>query len=112
MAWPLLLLGQPAVAVTHLEQIPAAFDTTTTAALIAGFGEDPAAAGSSVLAWARWFCGDDDGATAALATALANRAQALGHPLTETYVHAVAVLLAQMRDDPPAVLLQRRDPPW
>ena len=103
VAWPLLLLGQPAVAVTHLEQIPAAFDTTTTAALIAGFGEDPAAAGSSVLAWARWFCGDDDGATAALATAL-NRAEALGHPLTETYVHAVAALLAQMRDDPPAAL--------
>jgi adenylate cyclase len=98
-----LFLGQPAAALTHLEQISPAFDAKTTELLIAAFGEDPAAAGSSVLAWARWFCGDQDGATAAITTAV-NRAGALGHPLTETYVHAVAALLAQMRDDPDAAL--------
>ncbi len=103
VAWPLLFLGDPAGALRHLERIPATLDDTTTAALIAAFGEDPAAAGWSVLAWARWFCGDEHGATAAIATAL-DRAATLGHPLTETYVHTFAALLAQMRDDPSAAL--------
>jgi hypothetical protein len=103
VAWPLLFLGDPAGALVHLEQIPHSFDLTTTAALIAAFGEDPAATGSSVLAWARWFCGDQDGATTAVAAAL-DRIATVGHPLTETYVHTVVALLAQMRDDPPAAL--------
>jgi DNA-binding winged helix-turn-helix (wHTH) protein/tetratricopeptide (TPR) repeat protein len=103
VAWPLLFLGDPAKALAHLEQIPSSFDETTTAALIAAFGEDPAATGSSVCAWARWFCGDEQGADTAVAAAL-DRAATVGHPLTETYVHTVAALLAQMRDDPDAAL--------
>ncbi len=103
VAWPLLFLGDPAGALSHLEQIPSTLDDTTTAALIAAFGEDPAGAGWSVLAWARWLCGDEHGASAAIARAL-DRAATLGHPLTETYVHTVAALLAQMRDDPAASL--------
>jgi DNA-binding winged helix-turn-helix (wHTH) protein/tetratricopeptide (TPR) repeat protein len=103
VAWPLLFLGDPAGALAHLEQIPSQFDDTTTAALIAAFGEDPAATGSSVRAWARWFCGDEDGADRAIAAAI-DRAANLGHPLTEAYVHTVAALLAQMRDDPQGAL--------
>ena len=103
VAWPLLFLGEPAKALAHLEQIPASFDDTTTAALIAAFGEDPAATGSSVRAWARWLRGDEDGADTAIAAAL-QRAATLAHPLTETYVYTVAALLAQMQDDPDAAL--------
>jgi DNA-binding winged helix-turn-helix (wHTH) protein len=103
VAWPLLFLGDPARALAHLEQIPSSFDDTTTAALIAAFGEDPAATGSSVRAWARWIRGDNDGADRAIAAAL-DRAATLGHPLTETYVHTIAALLAQMRDDPDTAL--------
>jgi DNA-binding winged helix-turn-helix (wHTH) protein/tetratricopeptide (TPR) repeat protein len=103
VAWPLLFLGDPAGALIHLEQIPSSFDGATTAALIAAFGEDPVATGSSVLAWARWFCGDEEGASTAIAAAL-DRAATLGHPLTETYVHTLAALLAQMREEPETAL--------
>lgn len=103
VAWPSVFLGDPAGALAHLEQIPPAFDEATTAELIAEFGEDPAATGWSLLAWVRWFVGDDDGATAAIDTSLA-RLDALGHPLTETYVHTLAAMLAQMREDPAAAL--------
>jgi predicted ATPase len=103
VAWPLVFLGDPAGALAHLEQVPPAFDEATTAELIAAFGEDPAATGWSLLAWVRWFVGDDNGATAAIDTSLA-RLDALGHPLTETYVHTLAAILAQMREDPSAAL--------
>jgi ATP/maltotriose-dependent transcriptional regulator MalT len=103
VAWSLLFLGEPARALVHLERIPSGLDETTTAALIAAFGEDPAATGSSVRAWARWFRGDEDGADTAITAAL-DRVATLGHPLSETYVHTVAALLAQMRDDPRAAL--------
>jgi predicted ATPase len=99
----LVFLGDPAGALAHLEQIPPAFDDATTAALIAAFGEDPAATGWSLLAWVRWFVGDDEGATAAIDTSLA-RLDSLGHPLTATYVHTLAAMLAQMREDPSAAL--------
>jgi DNA-binding winged helix-turn-helix (wHTH) protein/predicted ATPase len=99
IGWPLLFLGRVEDARAHLEQIPTALDEATTAALIAGFGEDPVATGSAVLAWARWLRGDDEGARAATAASLA-RATAVGHPLSETYALAVAAVLAQMREEP------------
>jgi len=99
VAWPSFLLGDPERALAHLEQIPSAFDDATTAALIADFGEDPAATGWSVLAWVRWCVGDEEGATAAKTVAL-ERLNALSHPLTETYVHTIVAMLAQMRADP------------
>lgn len=103
VAWPSFFLGNPVSALAHLELIPSAVDDATTAALIADFGEDPAATGWSVLAWVRWFVGDDDGATAAMTVSL-DRLAGLSHPLTEAYVHTIAALLAQMRADPPAAL--------
>jgi DNA-binding winged helix-turn-helix (wHTH) protein/predicted ATPase len=99
LGWPLLFLGRLEEARAHLEQIPATLDEATTATLIAGFGEDPVATGCAVLAWARWLRGDDEGARAATAASLA-RATAVGHPLTETYVLAVAAVHAQMREEP------------
>ena len=99
LGWPLLFLGRPDDARTHLEQIPATIDRRATSTLIASFGEDPAAAGWAALSWARWLCGDDAGASSAAATAL-ERATAVGHPLTHAYVLTVAAVLAQMRNDP------------
>jgi tetratricopeptide (TPR) repeat protein len=97
-ALALILMGRPAEALAHTEEAVEIFnesdDRTRTAARSAG--QDAGAAGLAVMAWALWFLGYPDRATAQMTAAL-ERAYAIAHPHTQAYCLYYASILYVLR---------------
>ena len=108
VAWPMLFLGDPAGALAPPRADPGGLrrcdNRSADRRVRRGPGVDwMVRGGVGPLA-----LGDDSGAAAAIDTAV-RRVATLGHPLSETYVHTLAALLGQMRDDAPTAHEPRRD---